>query len=134
MSKLTLQITEPTVPVLEGGTGKTGKKKHYNPIVMAGNLPVVSLQLLPVKSMLNQSEIKFMQQFLKLTDQAVVETRNDLVHLRELLWCSCDKQEPESIHSFRELNKVKNQLRKLRKVRATIASINSKLKSQSKVV
>ena len=92
-----------------------------------------SEQLKKNQLLLNQSEIKFLKDLLTLTDGAIIDTKEEMTNLREILWESCDPSDADSLGAFKELNKIKAAVRKLHKHRATIASINTKLKKQMKV-
>ncbi len=106
-----------TVSVLEGGNGRSTKRKSVKRTD---------------QSQLTASEITFLKELLELADKAIKDTKNEMTNLRELLWESCDKADADSYPAFKELNKVKNQLRKLRTARHKVANINLKLKQQYK--
>lgn len=83
-------------------------------------------------SALNQSEISLIRKLLVLAEEAVDDHKKELTEYREVLWKQCDKDNPDTLDEFEELNRVKSAIKKMRKDKKTIASIFSKLKSQSK--
>ena len=84
-------------------------------------------------SALNQSEITLIRKLLVLAEEAVDDHKQELTEYREVLWKQCDKDNPDTLDEFEELNRVKSAIKKMRKDKCTIASIFSKLKAQSKV-
>lgn len=84
------------------------------------------------KAALNQAEISFIKKLLYLTEEAIDEHKQELQEYREVLWNNCDKENPDTEDAFRELNKVKNELKKLRTAKHKIQNIYTKIKAQSK--
>lgn len=117
MSKL--QLIPSTTSFLTGGSGKP---------------EAFTVVRFPTdRSALNQSEISLLRKILLLTEEAVDDHKQDLTEYREVLWKQCDKDNPDTLDEFEELNRVKSAIKKMRKDKKTIASIFSKLKQQSKV-
>lgn len=84
-------------------------------------------------SALNQSEITFIRKLLVLAEEAVDDHKQELTEYREVLWKQCDKDNPDTLDEFEEMNRIKDAVRKMRKDKKTIANIFTKLKRQSKV-
>lgn len=120
MSKLT-QIPS-TVSILEGGSGT---KPEIFSVIHIPKITNSTYQL-------NQSEITFVKQMLNVVDKAIKEEQQHIKSLKEMLWLSCDKANPDTEGAYRELNKVKAALKKTRAMRHQIANVNAKLKQQSK--
>jgi hypothetical protein len=122
MTKLNITpIPEPT-PVLMGGTGK---RVFDNIKVGLFNIPGYK-----DKTKFNQSELTLISKMMLLIDTALKEEKAELTELREKL--QCDKEDITTASEFKTLNRIKTDIRKLRKMRQTITSINQKVKKQTK--
>jgi len=124
MTKLNITpIPEPT-PVLMGGTGK----RVFDSIkVGLSNIPGYK-----DKTKFNQSELVLISKMMLLFDSALREEKAELTELREKLWVICNKEDITTASEFKTLNRIKTDIRKLRKMRNTIVSINQKVKKQTK--
>lgn len=117
MSKSKLKIIPSTVSIIEGGSGVQ---------------EAFVLIRQPMNNQFNQSELDFIKLILGLTSESVNEVKQELQDYREVLWNNCDKENPDTEDAFLELNRVKNQLKKLRVAKHKIQNIYTKIKAQSK--
>lgn len=108
----TRQNVNKVVPTLEGGTGK------YPTLKIANESNFI----------FSKADLDLIATLMRITDQAMVDEKKELTSIREMLWKSCDKDNPETFEVFKGLNRVKNKLRKVKKMRHQIAKINVKIK------
>jgi hypothetical protein len=123
MTKLEIAPIPDPIPVLMGGTGQ----RTFNSMKV-GLIKINSQD--PVK--FNQSELTLISKMMLLIDTALKEEKAELTELREKLWAVCDKEDITTASEFKTLNRIKTDIRKLRKLRQTIVSINQKVKKQTK--
>jgi hypothetical protein len=123
MTKLNITTTQEPTSVILGGSGKRvfdGMK--------VGLIKINSQD--PVK--FSQAELTLISKMMLLFDSALREEKAELTELREKLWAVCDKEDITTASEFKTLNRIKTDIRKLRKLRQTIVSINQKVKKQTK--
>ena len=127
MTKLNLTPTPEVTPTILGGSGK----RAFDGIKV-GLINIRGLDKYQSKEKFNQSELTFIRKMMLLAEEAIQEQKEELTILREKLWNACDKEDITTASTFKTLNQVKNDLKKIRKLKRTIVSVNQKVKKQTK--
>jgi len=123
MTKLNITTAQEPTPTILGGSGKRAFDG-----MKVGLIKINSKD--PVK--FSQAELTFIRKLMLVAEEAMNEEQEYLTELREKLWQQCDKEDVSTSSEFKTLNKVKTEIKKIRKLKRTIVSINQKVKKQTK--
>lgn len=116
----TISLVSKPVPVIEGGTGLTAA---FPALTSTWKKKRLAKQF-------NHSELTLLAKFMKLTLDTMKEMYNEGKQVREELWQKCNPDNPDTRWAFDDLNKIKAELKKLKRDIKTTESILLKIKKQ----
>lgn len=123
-------ITAKPIPVIEGGSGVIGA--NVNDCADGINTLISTWKRNRNTKQFNHSELAMLSTLAKIALDAMQEVQQEDKELRELLWSKCNPEDEGTRQVFDDMNKVKTNLKKLKKQIKTTESILLKLKKQTR--